>query len=157
MKTERWQSWAQIGTDIAVVIGLTLVIIQIRQNTSAQIAANINAVTDQSLSFFQAGLDNQVVARALQKQADGEALSSLERSQLARLQYLNFRGFENAFLQYRRGYYPAVEWERYRGIIQRVLVSDSIARAEVDRVRGWGFTDEFQAELDKIRAQARKP
>ena len=149
MNTDRVKHWLRIGTDAVVVFSVLLLVIQVRQNTRA---ANSTAVTDQSIAFFQAGLDNQVTARAIQKQADGEALSALERSQLARLQYLNFRGFENAFLQYQGGYYPSAEWERYRSIIKRVLASDSIARTEVDRMRGWGFTSDFERELDRIRA-----
>lgn len=42
-------------------------------------------------------------------------------------------------------------WERYRVIIQRVLADDSITLAEVDRMRGWGFTPEFERELERIR------
>ena len=153
MTTEKVRDWLRIGTDLAVVVGLFLVILQIHANTSAQVAANINTITDQSLTFFQAGLDNQIVAAAIQKQTDRQPLSPLERSQLARLQYLNFRGFENAFQQYRRGYYPRQDWERYRGIIRQILATDSIAIAEIDRARGWGFTQEFQQELDDIRAR----
>lgn len=153
MLTDQIKSWLRIVADVTVVVGILLVVIQIRQNTNAVMAANSTAVTDQSLLFFQAGLDNQVVARASQKVADREELSPLERSQYARLQYLNFRGFENAFLQYQRGYYPQAEWERYRKIIQRILATDSIARAEVDSLQGWGFTTEFERELERIRAQ----
>ena len=152
MNTDRLKHWLRVGTDAVVVFSVLLLVIQVRQNTRAVIAANSTAVTDQSIALFQAGLDNQVTARAIQKQADGETLSALERSQLARLQYLNFRGFENAFLQYQGGYYPAGEWERYRSIIKRVLASDSIARTEVDRMRGWGFTSDFERELDRIRS-----
>jgi len=151
MIPDRSKSWLRIGIDAAVVVGLLLVIIQIRQNTKAVIAANSTAVTDQSLLFFQAGLDNQVTSRAIQKYADGETLSRLERSQLARLNYLNFRTFENAFLQFQRGYYPANEWQRYRVIIQRILTTDSLASTELDRMRGVGFTPEFERELDRIK------
>jgi hypothetical protein len=151
MLSDRAKNWLRIGTDLAVVAGILLVIVQLRQNTRAVIAANSTAVTDESLVFFQAGLDNQVTARAVQKSADGEPLSALERSQLARLQYLNFRGFENAFLQYQRGYYAHNEWERYRRIIQRILATDSLARSDVDGMRGWGFTAEFERELDQLR------
>lgn len=143
----------RIGIDLTVVVGLLLVVIQIRQNTNALIAANSTAVTDESLTFFQAGLDSQIVARAIQKVADKEDLSPLERSQYARLQYLNFRGFENAFLQHQRGHYPQAEWQKYRRIIRRILAEDPFAAAEIHRLRGWGFTDEFEYELDQIRKE----
>jgi hypothetical protein len=153
MRDDRFRYWLRVGADATILIGILLVIIQIRQNTNAVIASNSTAVTDESLVFFQAGLDPQITARAIQKVADKEELTTLERSQYARLQYLNFRGFENAFLQYQRGYYPRPEWERYRRIMQRVLADDPIARSEVDRLRGWGFTPEFERELAQLQAQ----
>ncbi len=153
MTPDRLKNWLRIAADITVIIGILLVALQIRQNTKAVIASNSTAVTDESLVFFQAGIDNQVVARAIQKYADGQSLNTLERSQLARLQYLNFRAFENAFLQYERGYYPRSEWERYRRIIQRILANDSLARAELARMRGWGFTAEFEGELERLGTQ----
>lgn len=152
MRADNMKDWLRIGADLTVVLGILLLAVQIRQNTRAVVAANSTAVTDQSLVFFAAGLDNQVVARAIQKYDDGEPLSSLERSQLARLQYLNFRGFEHAYLQYRSGYYPKAEWERYRRIMQRVLAEDSIARMEIERLRGWGLTSEFEEELDRLQS-----
>src|SRR3954467_14189099 len=121
MVADRVKAWARTIADVTVVVGILLVVIQIRQNTNALVAANSTAVTDESLAFFQAGLDTQVTARAIQKVADKQELSALKRSQYARLQYLNFRGFENAFLQYQRGFYPRAEWERYRLIIRRIL------------------------------------
>jgi hypothetical protein len=150
MVDNRLRDWLRTGADITVVVGILLVVIQIRQNTNAVIGANSTAVTDESLLFFQAGLDNQITARAIQKVADKEDLTTLERSQYARLQYLNFRGFENAFLQYKRGHYPQAEWERYRAIIKRILADDPIARDELDQLRGWGFTPEFERELESI-------
>lgn len=152
MRADNMKDWLRIGADLTVVLGILLLAVQIRQNTRAVVAANSTAVTDQSLVFFAAGLDNQVVARAIQKYDDGEPLSSLERSQLARLQYLNFRGFEHAYLQYRSGYYPKAEWKRYRRIMQRVLAEDSIARMEIERLRGWGLTSEFEEELDRLQS-----
>lgn len=151
---ERVRAWVRIATDAAVVVGLLLVVVQIRQNTDALTAANSIAVTDQSLAFFQAGLDSQVTAQAIYKMGVGEALSPLERSQYARLQYLNFRIFENAFLQYRRGTYPIEEWRRYQAIITRIVSSDAVVRDEVRERRGWRFTTEFEAELAALMAQA---
>ena len=112
-------------------------------------AASSTALTDQSVQFFSAGLDNQVVARALYSQAVGRELDGLETAQLMRLQYLNFRVFENAYLQYLRGYYELNEWERYRRIITRNL-SDPIVKDMWERNRGLGFTAEFEREVDSL-------
>jgi hypothetical protein len=57
------------------------------------------------------------------------------------------------FLQYERGHYPQPEWERCRKFIQRILATNAVARAEVDSLKGWGFTAEFERALERIPAQ----
>ncbi len=113
------------------------------------VAASSSALTDQSVQYFSAGLDNQVVARAVYKQGVGEELDGFETAQLMRLQYLNFRVFENAFILYRRGFYETTEWDRYSKIIARNL-RDPIVRAMWERNRGVGFTTEFEREVDSL-------
>ena len=146
---DRIRRWLRLVPNIAVVVGIIFLAVEIRQNTEAIVAASSTALTDQSVQFFAAGLDNQVVARALYKQGVGEELDGLETAQLMRLQYLNFRVFENAFLQYRRGYYETTEWNRYSKIIARNF-RDPIVRAMWERNRGVGFTTEFEREVDSL-------
>ncbi len=135
---------------LAVVASLVFLAVEIRQNTDALVAASSTALTDQSLEFFSVGLDNQVVARALYKQEAGEALDGLETAQLMRLEYMNFRIFENAFLQYGRGYYDTEEWDRYRRIIVRALRDRPMAKAMWERNQGERFTAEFEREVDRL-------
>lgn len=150
MRLERIHGWIALLANVAVLAGIIFVAIEIRQNTAAVIAAASTALTDQSVDFFSAGLDNQLVARALFKQQADQELDPLETAQLARLQYLNFRVFENAFLQYRRGLYDEEEWERYERIIARIFSSDPVAVAMWERNRGVGFTRSFEREVEEL-------
>jgi hypothetical protein len=149
MTKDRARQWLALVADLAVVAGIIFLAVEIRQNTEAVVASSSRALTDQSVEFFAAGLDNQIVARAVYKQGVGEDLDGFETAQLSRLQYLNFRVFENAYLQYRRGYYDETEWERYRRIITRNL-RDPIVRAMWDENRGVGFTAEFERMVDAL-------
>lgn len=149
MTIERARQWLSLVADVAVVAGIIFLAAEIRQNTEAVVASSSTALTDQSVQFFAAGLDNQVVARAIYKQHTGEELDGLETAQLTRLQYLNFRVFENAYLQYLRGYYDESEWDRYRRIITRNL-GDPIVRAMWDQNRGSGFTAEFEDVVNSL-------
>ena len=149
MSKDRSRGWLALLPDVAVVAGIIFLAVELRQNTNAVVAASSTALTDQSVAFFSAGLDNQVVARAIYKHGLGEELDGFETAQLMRLQYLNFRVFENAFLQYRRGYYEETEWDRYAKIVARNL-QDSIVRTMWDQNRGVGFTAEFEREVDSL-------
>ena len=135
---------------LAVVASLVFLAMEIGQNTDALASASSTALTDQSLEFFAVGLDNQVVARALYKQEAGEALDGFETAQLTRLEYMNFRIFENAFLQYRSGYYDQAEWDRYRRIITRALRDRPVVRVMWEQNRGEGFTPAFEREVDSL-------
>ena len=152
MRANRLRLWFDLTAQLAVIAGIVFLAMEIRQNTRAVIAASGTALTDQSIDFFSAGLDNQVVARALYKQDASEPLDPFEASQLERLQYLNFRVFENAFLQYRRGYYEDTEWDRYRQIILRNLTSNESAMAMWQRYGGGGFTADFTEEVIALLA-----
>ena len=124
---------------------------EIGQNTDALASASSTALTDQSLEFFAVGLDNQVVARALYKQEAGEALDGFETSQLTRLEYMNFRIFENAFLQWRAGVITEAQWSGFRSACVFALTSQG-GRAWW-RTRRFAFTEEFRdfVELQEVR------
>ncbi len=146
---DRIKRWLPLLPDFAVVAGIVFLAVEIRQNTEAVVAAASTALTDQSVEFFAAGLDNQIVARVIYKQGSGQDLDAFETAQLERLQYLNFRVFENAYLQYLRGFYEEPEWDRYRKIVVRGL-ADPIVRVMWEKNRGVGFTAEFEAEVNRL-------
>ena len=127
MSMDRIRRWLPLVPGVAIVAGIIFLAVEIRQNTEAVIAPASTALTDGSLQYFSAGLDNQVVARAIYKQAVGEELDGLETAQLTRL------------LQYRRGYYERTEWYRYSKIIVSTL-GNPIVRAMWEQYRGSGFT-----------------
>jgi len=113
-------------------------------------AAASQGLTDQSLTFFDAQLDQNVVSQAVYKQRQGDELSDYELHQLELLQHINFRLFESAYLQYKRGFYEDREWERYRRIIARQMANNPSAVQMWERTTG-GWTDEFSAEVESLR------
>ena len=150
MKFDRLNQWLGVIANLGVMGGLVFLAIELNQNTQATIAAASEELTNQSLEFFSLGMDNQVIARAAHKQRIGEELDDFERDQLRQHQYFNFRVFENAYLQYRRGFYDDSEWSRYRRIISGRLTNDLYAgQMWDDSVGQW--TVEFEAEVNSIR------
>ncbi len=142
--------WLTLFANLGVMAGLMFLAIELNQNTQVTIAAASEEIANQSLNFFSLGIDNQVLARALHKQSVGEELDGFEQSQISRSQYFNFRVFENAYLQYRRGFFDQTEWTKYRRIIALKLTNDPFARRMWEETAD-EWTAEFAAEVDDIR------
>jgi hypothetical protein len=139
-----------LTANIGVIVSLLFLAFEINQSTKATIAAASQGLTDQSISFFEMQLDPGVISQAVYKQQQSDELSGYEMHQLDLLQHYNFRVFENAFLQYKRGFYEEREWERYRRIIAGHMANNPSALQMWERTRG-GWTDEFAAEVESLR------
>ena len=149
MDADRTNRWLTLTANVGVILSLLFLAYEINQSTKATIAAASQGLTDQSLMFFDAQLDHDVVSQAVYKQRQGEELSGYELHQLDLLQHINFRLFENAFLQYKRGFYEDREWDRYRRIIAEQMTNPSVLQMW-ERTKG-GWTDEFAAEVESLR------
>ena len=150
MDTDRTNRWLTLAANIGVIVSLLFLAYEINQSTKATIAAASQGLTDQSVMYFDAQLDHEVISQAVYKQREGDELSGYELHQLDLLQRLNFRVFENAFLQYRRGFYEEREWERYRRIIASHMANNPVAVQMWERTKG-GWTDEFVAEVESLK------
>jgi uncharacterized protein YraI len=150
MDTDKANKWLSLIANLGVLAGLVFVAIELNQNTKATVSSASEQITNQSLDYFALGMDNQVIALARYKQSIGDELSGFERDQLWWHQYYNFRGFENVYLQYKRGYVEQTEWDRYRRIINFRLTTDEIAlKMWEDTQPRW--TDEFTDEVERLR------
>jgi hypothetical protein len=118
---------AQILANVAVLLGIVFLALEIRQSVQATRASSRDAALSQSLSFFEQRLDNQIIAEAEFKLMTGEELDGFERYQLRSFQYFNFRTFENIFLNYESGLFSESEWVKYRDILVEVLETNEIA------------------------------
>ena len=139
----------QILANVAVLSGIIFLIVEVNQNTQATKASSRDAAIDQSLSFFEQRLDNQVIGRAEYKLLTGEALDGFERYQLDYFQYYNLRVFENIFIQYEDGLFSDAEWQRYRRILARLFANNPVA-LELWKARSSEWIESFQAEVAEL-------
>ena len=138
-----WASIAEIIGAIAIVLSLVYVAYELRENTRALQATSRQALGDQDLTYFQTLLDPSILARAMDKRRRGEELSDLEISQLQERQHLNFRIFEHAYSQYRRGALEDREWERYQRVVSINVCTNEMAKGMWPRYEN-GFDPEFR-------------
>lgn len=151
MISDRTQRWLTLAANLGVIVSILLLAYEINQSTKATIAAASEGLTEQSLAFMSARLDNEVVARATFKNRRGQELDEFEHDQLVLLQHLNFRLFESAFLQFRRGLFEQSEWERYERIIASLMSGNQHAVEMWSQTSG-GWTAEFSDEVERIRS-----
>lgn len=150
MNLDGINKWLSLGANVGVLVGIIFLAMEIRQNSEVTIAAASEGVTSQSLEFFALGIDSQVMAQAIYKQSVGEELTGLEENQLWWRQYYNFRLFENAYSQYRRGFFDGEEWARYVEIIDWRLTVDPYARKMWADTSG-RWTAAFEEEVNAIQ------
>lgn len=150
MISDRMQGWLTLAANLGVILSILLLAYEINQSTKATIAAASEGLTEHSLEFMSARLDNEVVARATFKRHHGQELDAFENDQLVWLQHMNFRLFESAYLQYLRGLFDESEWERYERIIGFNMADNEHAQEMWRRTDG-GWTVEFAEEVERIR------
>jgi len=153
MNPEGINKWLTLVANLGVVAGLIFLGIEIDQNTRATIASASEEITNQSLDYFALGMDNEVIARGLFKQATGRELDDFERDQLWRHQFYNFRVFQNVFMQYHRGFLEETEWNTYAVVLRSRLENDPNARKMWEDTAG-GWNPNFEAEVNLILARA---
>jgi len=145
---EQWASIAEIVASIAVILSLVYLASEVRQNTLAMQATARQEFAAQDMAFFATALDPSIVAQARAKIEEGEALTPLEHSQLVYREHMNFRIFENAHYQFRKGALEASEWERYRRIVHRLICEYEPAQTMWTQFL---FAPEFEAEVKEIQ------
>ena len=135
----------------AVLVTLAYLAVQVRHGTSATQAASRDAAMAHTLSFFQQGLDEQVIARADHKRATGEPIDDFEKHQLVRYQFYNFKIFENVYTHHELGVIEDDEWEYFRGVIKLLLTDNESALEMFTRTRDtmW-WKSGFVRELDDL-------
>lgn len=141
---------------IASVILLIYIAVQIRQNsrilehnTRATETSTRQAFTSQDQAYLCSSLDSEVLAIAAAKLERGTELSELELSQLIARQHVNFRVFESAFSQFKRGVLTEPEWDRYRKIIAFLMRGDEPAQQMWMGLKEV-FAPDFVAEVDQL-------
>ena len=149
MNADSMNKWLTLAANLGVVAGLVFLGIEINQNTRATIAAASEEVTNQSLDYFALGMDNQVIARALHKQASSIELDAFERDQLWRHQFYNFRVFQNVYMQYYRGFLEQEEWDTYRIVLGSRLLNDPNAKQMWNDTAG-GWNPRFEREVNLV-------
>ena len=110
MKNENVNQWLTLGANLAVLIGLVLLIVEISQNNDMMRAQTRSGISDAIIQNITMGMDPRVI-EAYQKQANGQALGYEDEILLDSMANATLRLWENTHYQFRNGLFDDDEFE----------------------------------------------
>lgn len=110
MNSDRLNRWLTLGANLAVLVGLIFLVIEINQNNEMMRAQTRSGISDAIIDNIKLGMDPRVVV-AYQKQRSGQPLSDEETYLLDQIANATLRLWENTHYQYRNGLFDDDEFE----------------------------------------------
>ena len=154
MKAQKVNSWLTLAANIGVVIGLVLLIIEIRQNTEMMRAQINQSRTDTALFQQYSMSDTDYVAPIIAKVRRGEELSDEEMIRYdARMRAFN-RNQDNNLWQYNQGYLGENIPRSIKGGVRAVIGSTKMGISTWDRQK-YSYTAEYVTFVDDAIADLR--
>ena len=105
METDRLTRWLTLGANLGVLIGLLLLVGEIRQTNSIAKAEAVNAITQNYLTILQMQRDPRHIAALDRAEVDWEQLTKEEQILLSSVGAALFKIFETAYYQHKFGVY----------------------------------------------------
>lgn len=149
MKSDRLTRWLTIGGNAAVVIGLFLLVYELKQTrelTRAQMRSEISSGIYDLLAMTA---NNEQLADLMQRADAGEPLTDAEYFQYASRTRAMIRYFENVHYQYRVGLYDEHEFARQK-IAWGNYLKRSARASKIFCDYQHVVSEEFAAELNSL-------
>jgi hypothetical protein len=155
LESEKVTRWLTLGANVGVLIGLALILIELRQNADLMRAQMIQSRTDNISAKYDAQIHSdhwpQIWAKRYSAGSDVEWIDSLDSTEHMRLRIYFFREYDelrNQFFQYQRGYLPDEFWNTaIRQQIRRLVELMAAMRVTWDEEMR---KDPFRATVIKI-------
>ena len=155
MKTEKLNSWLTLLANIGVVIGLVLLIIEIRQNTEVARSTAELEVSNLQTEFFMRLAGNPDLSRiVLIGNQDSDALNAIEKTQYVNHYVAVFMTMEGTYKQYQRGFIPEDGWTPYEGLIQSIMANPLVEDWWING--STVFSPKFEAIVSEVSGVSRK-
>lgn len=149
MKPERFDRWLTIGANLAVLLGLLFVAVELRQNRTMIDAQTRHELSAGIVELLSAVAENSQLASVIRRADLGEALTLDEEYQYEVRSRALFRYWENVHYQYRQGVYDDAEFFRQREAWEAYLTSSPALANYWRKIRA-EFSRPFVSEMDSL-------
>ena len=155
MNLEKLGRWLALGANFGVLVGLFLLIFEIRQNTEMMQSQIHQSRTDTALAEQHATYNSEYMPAIIVKVRDGDALTAEEL-----VRYITyFRAFnrnqDNNLWQYNRGFLGENTPRSIRGAVRTVIGAHGLGIETWDQQK-MGYTDEYVAFVEKAISDLRE-
>ena len=149
MKAKRVNRWLTLGANFGVLIGIILLLVELRQNSTMMRAQTRHAVSQGIVDLMGLSASNGQLASVLRRADSGEELTPDEHLQYLHRSIALFRYLENLHYQYRQGLFDEAEFSTQRVAWTWYLNSSKAA------VNAWcvlrpSVSPEFRSEIDGV-------
>jgi len=151
VNADRINKWLALVANVAVVVGIVFVALQLNQNSRMMKTQTRNAITESILNFqFNAQTSG---LRDVEEKGtrDLASLTAEETRQLFQLYVSNLRLWENIHYQYRNGVFDEAEFAAERNSWKALGERTPLLRGAYCQLRQRGsLSPAFVAEMDKL-------
>ena len=158
MTTDSLSRWLTFSANVGVVIGLILLVVELKQNSELVRAQIHQARSDNYVSDMIAISDTEFLLPAYEKLSDGggitdvaalKVLDQVERERIRRYAQARLADYDNLFYQYRLGY---LDEEFYQSRVAISIKRMTPVWEEFGMLGG--ATPSFVAEIRRINAES---
>ena len=149
MSKERLIQWIALAANCVTILGLVLVILQLRQNRSLMRAQVRHELASTIVDLLNSTANNSELASVVRRAGLGEKLTDDEQFQFRLRSNALLRYWEDVHYQYRLGLYDEVEYSRQKDAWKATFASS------VGFVKYWSevrslYSPHFAAEIDAL-------
>ena len=149
MSKERLIEWIALMANCVTILGLLLVILQLRQNRSLMRAQVRHELASTIVELLNSSANDSQLAGVLRRGALGEQLTEDEQMQFRLRSNALLRYWEDVHYQFRLGLYDEIEYSRQKDAWRATFASS------VGFVRYWSevrtlYSPLFAAEIDGL-------
>jgi hypothetical protein len=149
MNSDRINQWLRLAANIGVLVGLILLIVELRQNLDTVRAQTRNEISTALISFLFEQATNPHLSEVIVRSNQGKELNETENAMYVARSEAIFRYWENVHYQYRKGMYDEVEYKNHLETM-RVIVDRSPGLQRYWCVSENMFSRPFAAQMDKL-------
>jgi hypothetical protein len=154
MQTEMLNRWLTLAANFGVLIGLILLVYEVRQNADLMRAQINQSRTDTALFQQYSVSDTDYIAPILAKVGRGEQLSDEEMLRYdARMRAFN-RNQDNNLWQYNQGYLGENIPASIKGGVRTVIGGSELGMTTWDRQK-YSYTEDYVAFVEEAIADLR--